>query len=78
MAGEGVEVVRAGGGDDLRGRIVGEARGQVVGGAGEIQLQLAQPRGRIVLVEGGRPVAERQARAAAEIVIGQAGEDADA
>jgi hypothetical protein len=78
VAGPGVGVVGAGRARDLAGRIVDEARGQVVGGAGEIQLELAQPGERIVGVGGGRAVAERQAGAPPEIVIGEGGEDADA
>ena len=64
-------------GRDLRGGIVGEFGDEVVRRAGKLQLELVEPRDRVVGVGGREPVVERQAGPPPEIVPGDGGDDPD-
>ncbi len=64
--------------EDLRGGVVGEGAGEILRRAGEVLRQGLQPGGGVIAVSGGRAsaAAPGKARAAAEVVIGESGEDA--
>ena len=78
MAAKGIDVVGHGARGDLAGGIIGEGEGLVAGGPGQILGELGEAPDCTIVEPGQHPIAARQGRDPAEIVVGVACQHPDA